>query len=166
MKDAIKLYEEVSFNCSELITKKYSSSFSLGINTLDKKIHKPIYAIYGFVRFADEIVDTFHNLDKETILNHGNNMDLKIDGDILSLKFLNNLLHILYKKDQSIFLSVHEVKRSPTEIFNTLPSKTKTTEGGIICPRVPDDAITPVAIFLSYSYSSKSEAMYSTFNSY
>tara|TARA_Y100000768_G_scaffold388578_1_gene385319 strand:- start:712 stop:1539 length:828 start_codon:yes stop_codon:yes gene_type:complete len=68
MRDAIKLYEEVSFNCSELITKKYSTSFSLGINTLDKRIHKPIYAIYGFVRFADEIVDTFHDLDKETIL--------------------------------------------------------------------------------------------------
>ena len=69
MRDAVKLYEEVSFNCSELITKKYSTSFSLGINTLEKKIHKPIYAIYGFVRFADEIVDTFHDLDKETILN-------------------------------------------------------------------------------------------------
>ena len=69
MRDAVKLYEEVSFNCSELITKKYSTSFSLGINTLEKNIHKPIYAIYGFVRFADEIVDTFHDLDKETILN-------------------------------------------------------------------------------------------------
>ena len=68
MRDAIKLYEEVSFNCSELITKKYSTSFSLGINTLGKEIHKPIYAIYGFVRFADEIVDTFHDQDKEAIL--------------------------------------------------------------------------------------------------
>ena len=68
MRDAVKLYEEVSFNCSELITKKYSTSFSLGINTLEKRIHKPIYAIYGFVRFADEIVDTFHDQDKEAIL--------------------------------------------------------------------------------------------------
>ena len=69
MKDAIRLYNDVSSNCSELITRSYSTSFSLGINTLHRRIHKPIYAIYGFVRFADEIVDTFHDLDKEYILN-------------------------------------------------------------------------------------------------
>ncbi len=68
MDSAIKLYNDVSANCSELITKSYSTSFSLGINTLHKSIHKYIYSIYGFVRFADEIVDTFHNLDKEKIL--------------------------------------------------------------------------------------------------
>ena len=69
MKDAVKLYKEVSFSCSELITKRYSTSFSLGISTLHKSIHKSIYAVYGFVRFADEIVDTFHDLDKEKVLN-------------------------------------------------------------------------------------------------
>ena len=69
MKHAIRLYNDVSSNCSELITKSYSTSFSLGINTLHQRIHKPIYAIYGFVRFADEIVDTFHDLDKEYVLN-------------------------------------------------------------------------------------------------
>ena len=69
MKHAIKLYNDVSSNCSELITRSYSTSFTLGINTLHRRIHKPIYAIYGFVRFADEIVDTFHDLDKEYVLN-------------------------------------------------------------------------------------------------
>jgi phytoene synthase len=69
MDNAVKLYNDVSANCSELITKRYSTSFSLGINTLHKNIHEHIYNIYGFVRFADEIVDTFHNLDKEKILN-------------------------------------------------------------------------------------------------
>ena len=69
MDKAVKLYNDVSANCSELITKRYSTSFSLGINTLHKNIHEHIYNIYGFVRFADEIVDTFHNLDKEKILN-------------------------------------------------------------------------------------------------
>lgn len=69
MDKAVKLYNDVSANCSELITKRYSTSFSLGINTLHKSIHEHIYNIYGFVRFADEIVDTFHNLDKEKILN-------------------------------------------------------------------------------------------------
>ena len=67
MNDAIELYNKTSLDCSEIITKNYSTSFSLGIKNLSSSIHKPIYAIYGFVRFADEIVDTFHDHDKETI---------------------------------------------------------------------------------------------------
>jgi phytoene/squalene synthetase len=46
----------------------YSTSFSLGIRCLDRKLRNPIYAIYGFVRFADEIVDSFHEYDKATLL--------------------------------------------------------------------------------------------------
>ena len=57
MKD---LFDIVSKKCSKITTKEYSTSFSLGIRILDKKLHNPIYSIYGFVRFADEIVDTFH----------------------------------------------------------------------------------------------------------
>ncbi|MEH0156672.1 phytoene/squalene synthase family protein [Limibacter armeniacum] len=64
-----ELFDATSFECSKLITKAYSTSFSLGIQTLDKKLHEPIYAIYGFVRYADEIVDTFHDYDKATLLN-------------------------------------------------------------------------------------------------
>lgn len=51
-----------------MTTRLYSTSFSLGIRCLDKEFRNPIYAIYGFVRFADEIVDTFHNHDKVTLL--------------------------------------------------------------------------------------------------
>ena len=53
---------------SELTTKTYSTSFSLGIKMLSKKFHEPIYSIYGFVRFADEIVDGFHDYDKKKLL--------------------------------------------------------------------------------------------------
>jgi phytoene/squalene synthetase len=53
---------------SMMTTKKYSTSFSLGISFLSKDLHKPIYAIYGFVRFADEIVDSFHGFDKDSLL--------------------------------------------------------------------------------------------------
>lgn len=56
--------------CSKLITNRYSTSFSLGIRTLSKKYHAPIYAIYGFVRYADEIVDTFHDFDKKVLLDN------------------------------------------------------------------------------------------------
>ncbi|WP_423148919.1 phytoene/squalene synthase family protein [Rubrolithibacter danxiaensis] len=62
------LYNETCFECSKVITGKYSSSFSLGIKAFDKKYHAPIYAIYGFVRYADEIVDTFHSFNKKELL--------------------------------------------------------------------------------------------------
>jgi phytoene/squalene synthetase len=51
-----------------LVTRKYSTSFSLGVRMLDRRYRDPIYAIYGFVRFADEIVDTFHGHNKEELL--------------------------------------------------------------------------------------------------
>lgn len=63
-----EIFDTVSYKSSEITTKLYSTSFSFGIKALDKELHKPIYAIYGFVRLADEIVDTFHDFDKETLL--------------------------------------------------------------------------------------------------
>lgn len=54
--------------CSEMVTKRYSTSFSSGIRAFDKKLRTPIYSIYGFVRFADEIVDTFHDKPKAELL--------------------------------------------------------------------------------------------------
>lgn len=64
----LSLYKEVCHECSRLITNRYSTSFSLGIKLFAKKFQTPIYAIYGFVRFADEIVDTFHSHDKSKLL--------------------------------------------------------------------------------------------------
>lgn len=64
----IKLYNDTCMECSRLITNRYSTSFSLGIKVFAKRFRAPIYAIYGFVRFADEIVDTFHDKDKATLL--------------------------------------------------------------------------------------------------
>jgi phytoene/squalene synthetase len=62
------MYDEISLNTSIGITKKYSTSFSIGIRCLDKSIRNAIYQIYGFVRVADEIVDSFHGYDKEALL--------------------------------------------------------------------------------------------------
>ena len=62
------LYNETCFECSKVITNKYSTSFSLGIKAFSKKLRYPIYAIYGFVRYADEIVDTFHDQDKNSLI--------------------------------------------------------------------------------------------------
>jgi len=62
------LFDSVSIRASRMITKAYSTSFSLGILGLDKKYHDPIYAIYGFVRFADEIVDSFEGYQQKELL--------------------------------------------------------------------------------------------------
>ncbi|KLT67230.1 phytoene/squalene synthase family protein [Pedobacter sp. BMA] len=62
------IFDRVSAQCSEIVTKNYSTSFSLGIRTLDRTYRDPIYAIYGFVRLADEIVDSFHDYDKPSLL--------------------------------------------------------------------------------------------------
>ncbi|MFN4910138.1 MAG: phytoene/squalene synthase family protein [Flavobacteriales bacterium] len=61
-------FDTISHEMSTLTTKRYSTSFSLGIKMLNPEIQKPIYAIYGFVRFADEIVDSFHSFDKSKLL--------------------------------------------------------------------------------------------------
>lgn len=64
-----QLFDEVSFKCSKLVTKNYSTSFSLAVYMLAPSIRDAIYSIYGFVRFADEIVDSFHGYDKENLIN-------------------------------------------------------------------------------------------------
>ena len=63
-----ELFDNTSARCSKTITQAYSTSFSLGIKTLSKELREPIYGIYGMVRLADEIVDTFHDFDKKYLL--------------------------------------------------------------------------------------------------
>ncbi len=64
------LFDSVSNDCSKIVTKSYSTSFSLATKMLSKSIRKDIYNIYGFVRFADEIVDSFHDYNKEELFNN------------------------------------------------------------------------------------------------
>lgn len=63
-----KLFDDLSYKISKQTTKQYSTSFSLGILALSPKIRNSIYAIYGYVRLADEIVDSFHDFDRSTLL--------------------------------------------------------------------------------------------------
>jgi 15-cis-phytoene synthase len=63
-----KIFDDLSHHISKVTTQTYSTSFSLGIKFLDKELRQPIYDIYGFVRFADEIVDSFHGFDKERLM--------------------------------------------------------------------------------------------------
>jgi phytoene synthase len=84
------LYSKVCFDCSKLITNRYSTSFSLGIKMFSRDLRAPIYAIYGFVRFADEIVDTFHDKDKERLLQEFRSDTYRAINDEISL---NPVLH-------------------------------------------------------------------------
>ncbi|KIA99138.1 phytoene synthase [Flavobacterium sp. KMS] len=63
-----QLFDNVSFKCSKLVTQSYSTSFSLAVYMLAPSIRDAIYSIYGFVRFADEIVDSFHGFDKKYLI--------------------------------------------------------------------------------------------------
>jgi phytoene/squalene synthetase len=63
------LFNDVSFRVSRVITRSYSTSFSVAVSFLEEERRKAIYSIYGFVRLADEIVDTFHDFDKQHLLN-------------------------------------------------------------------------------------------------
>lgn len=63
-----KLFDETSYSCSKEITTSYSTSFSMAVKMLSSTIQADIHSIYGFVRFADEIVDSFHGFDKERLL--------------------------------------------------------------------------------------------------
>lgn len=63
-----QIFDKVSAKSSKLVTNSYSTSFSIGIKLLSSSITEPIYAIYGYVRLADEIVDSFHGYDKELLL--------------------------------------------------------------------------------------------------
>lgn len=86
----MNLYDETCFECSKLITQKYSTSFSLGIRAFDVDFRYPIYAIYGFVRYADEIVDTFHEYDKVALICNFRKETFKAIEDGISL---NPVIH-------------------------------------------------------------------------
>ena len=88
--DQIALYNKNSFLCSKITTQNYSTSFSLGILSLNKKYRDPIYGIYGFVRFADEIVDTFHEHQKHELINRFEHDTYKAVEEKISL---NPILH-------------------------------------------------------------------------
>lgn len=62
------IFDNISANCSKNVTKAYSTSFSLGIYFLNKRFHDSIYGVYGFVRLADEIVDSFHDYNKALLM--------------------------------------------------------------------------------------------------
>lgn len=64
----LELFNEISFKTSRIVTSSYSTSFSNAVRLLDREIQDAIYSIYGFVRFSDEILDSFHSFNKKKLL--------------------------------------------------------------------------------------------------
>lgn len=92
------LFDTVSFECSKLVTNSYSTSFSLAVKMLSPKIQDDIHAIYGFVRFADEIVDSFHEYDKELLINEfERELDVSLERGISLNPILNSFQHVVKK---------------------------------------------------------------------
>ena len=95
-----KLFDDLSERFSEITTNTYSTSFSLGIKMLDRKFHKPIYNIYGFVRFADEIVDSFQDYNRKELIEKFRMDTLSAIQQKISLNpILNSFQHTVYAYD-------------------------------------------------------------------
>lgn len=94
------LFDTVSYKSSKIVTKTYSTSFSLATKMLHNSIRGDIYNIYGFVRFADEIVDTFHDFDKEALFNRfSEDLELALKDKISLNPILNSFQHTYHKYD-------------------------------------------------------------------
>lgn len=115
-----ELFDEVSMKCSRLTTKSYSTSFSLGIRCLDKNLRDPICAVYGFVRFADEIVDTFHDYNKKELLDRfKNDTYLAIKEGISLNPILNSFQYAVNKykiEDELIDQFLYSMEMDLTEV--------------------------------------------------
>ena len=91
-----QLFDQISITTSKIVTKTYSTSFSLGIGCLHKKFHDAIYSIYGFVRLADEIVDSFHGYDQKELLVEFKAATYKSIAQGISLNpILNSFQHVV-----------------------------------------------------------------------
>ena len=98
MKNQKEIFDVISLECSKKTTKIYSTSFSLAIKLLSKEYQNAIYSIYGFVRLADEIVDSFHNYDKQQLLNELRSSTIDaIEKNISLNPIINSFQHIVNK---------------------------------------------------------------------
>lgn len=96
----------------------YSTSFSLAVKMLSPKIQNDIYAIYGFVRFADEIVDTFHDHDKEVLLNEfESDLYKSIDRKISLNPILNAFQEVVHKHNIDMSLIEHFMKSMRADLY-------------------------------------------------
>lgn len=139
------LFDSSSLDCSKLITKTYSTSFSLGIRLFAPSIRPAIYAIYGFVRYADEIVDSFHDYDQEILLNefeedYKKSLERKISLNPILNSFQEVVLKYELQEYVASFLTSMRYDLDKTE-YNTTEAYNNYIYGsadvvGLMCLRV------------------------------
>jgi len=163
-----ELFDKVSMNCSKIITLGYSTSFSIGIRCLAKDLRDPIYSIYGFVRFADEIVDTFHDYDKSALLEHFKEETYRSIHEKISLNPILNSFQFTVRRyhiEQSLIQQFLESMEMDLALLNHNNNTIKqyitgSAEGvGLMCLRVfchgrPDlyDDLKPYAMRLGSAF--------------
>jgi phytoene/squalene synthetase len=122
-------FDNVSFDCSAKVTKAYSTSFSSAVKMLAPSIRQDIYNIYGFVRFADEIVDSFHDYDKQILFSQfENDLALALSQKISLNPILNSFQHTVHNYNipnelieafmKSMKLDLHKTKYNTVEEYN------------------------------------------------
>lgn len=120
------IFDKVSFECSRNVTKSYSTSFSTAVKMLAPSIRQDIYNVYGFVRFADEIVDSFHDYDKESLFAlFENDLALALKNKISLNPVLNSFQHTVTKYDIPMGLIDAFMKSMKLDLTKT---EYKTTE--------------------------------------
>jgi len=114
------LFDKVSYRCGHEVTTAYSTSFSLAVKMLSPKIQKDIYAIYGFVRLADEIVDTFHDYDKRQLLDEfEQDLDHALERRISLNPILNAFQDVVYRHGIDYELIAHFMKSMRADLDKT-----------------------------------------------
>lgn len=123
------IFDNISFDCSRNVTKSYSTSFSAAVKMLAPSIRQDIYNIYGFVRFADEIVDTFHDYNKEQLFEmFEKDLANALENKISLNPVLNSFQHTVHKYDipqtmiaafmKSMKLDLHKTTYNSFEEYN------------------------------------------------
>jgi phytoene synthase len=123
------IFDTISFDCSKNVTKSYSTSFSAAVNMLAPSIRQDIYNIYGFVRFADEIVDTFHDYNKEVLFEmFEKDLACALENKISLNPILNSFQHTVHKYQipiemissfmKSMKLDLHKTEYKTTDEYN------------------------------------------------
>ena len=141
-----QLFDETSIKCSQYVTEHYSTSFSLAVKMLSPKIQPDIHAIYGFVRFADEIVDSFHDFDKKELFDEFES-DLKksLERKISMNPILNSFQHVVntYNIEYELIDAFMKSMRADLNVqdYNTVEAYEEYIYGsadvvGLMCLRV------------------------------
>jgi len=123
------IFDTVSYQCSQVVTRSYSTSFSSAVKMLAPTIRQDIYNIYGFVRFADEIVDSFHDFDKITLFDRfESDLHLALKEKISLNPILNSFQSTVHKYDiqmdlidafmYSMRLDLHKSEYKTTEEYH------------------------------------------------